>query len=259
MSYQSALKLRKKLSQKEFSPGIWLQLPSPAECEVVAGSDFDWVIVDTEHMPFTSETLMHMLMAFKGSETVTLARVPENNEVFVKRMLDMGWDGVLLPQVNTVEDAHKAARACRYPPLGKRGFGPIRAGNYGRNEEEYVRAANEAVICAIQIEDVIGADHIEEIVKIPGIDWIMVGPNDMSGSTDRFQDRQNPVLVQAIKRIFKTAQAAGIPTSTGGGSIKDMNDVIDMGCQLVFLGTDTDYLKDSAEQAIKAFRERTRK
>ena len=96
-----------------------------------------WVVVDAEHSPFNPETLHHMLLAFKGSPTVPLIRVPWNDHVVIKQALDMGWDGVLIPQVNTVEEVKRAVEACRYPPQGRRGFGPRRAGNYYRDQAEY--------------------------------------------------------------------------------------------------------------------------
>jgi 2-keto-3-deoxy-L-rhamnonate aldolase RhmA len=246
--------LKAKLAAGKFCPGVWLSVASPLTAEILAGSGFDWVLVDGEHNPLSPDTLTQVLMAMKGSGAVCITRVPQNTEVPIKQALDSGWDGVLIPQVNTVEDARRAVSFCRYPPLGKRGYGPVRAGNYGRCEKEYVARANEALVCAIQIENVIGADQIDEIVCVPGIDWIMVGPNDMSGSTDRYLDRENPVLKSAIQKIFKTAQAVGIPTCTGGGSIQDMEAVMEMGCQLVCLGRDAQYLRETADHAVASFR-----
>jgi 2-keto-3-deoxy-L-rhamnonate aldolase RhmA len=127
-------------------------------------------------------------------------------------------------------------------------------GNYGKDEDEYVKSANDSVICVIQIENVSGAEQIEEIVQVSGVDWIMVGPNDMSHSAGRFRDRNNPVLLDALNKIRSTAQAAGIPFSIGGGDTADMDKVIDMGCQLVFLGTDTGYLQTTAYKALEMFR-----
>jgi 2-keto-3-deoxy-L-rhamnonate aldolase RhmA len=254
MAHEQALKLKAKLAAGEFCPGVWMSIPSAATCEIVAAAGFDWVLVDGEHNLINPETLLHALMAMKGSGVVAITRVPKNDEVFIKQALDMGWDGVLIPQVNTVDDARRAVAWCRYPPVGKRGYGPLRASDYGRHDTDYVERANDAVICAIQIEHVMGAEQIEEIVRVPGIDWIMVGPNDMSGSTDRFLDRENPVLTGAIKKIFTTAQAAGIPTCTGGGTVRDMQEVMDMGCQLVCLGRDCQFLRESADSAIASFR-----
>jgi 2-keto-3-deoxy-L-rhamnonate aldolase RhmA len=251
---EQALKLKARLAAGEFCPGVWLSVASPVTCEIIAGTGFDWILVDGEHHPLNPADLLQVLMAMKGSPAVCITRVPQNAEVPVKHALDMGWDGVLIPQVNTVEDARRAVSFCRYPPLGKRGYGPIRAGDYGRHEKEYVARANDALICAIQIENVVGAEQIEEIVRVPGIDWIMVGPNDMSASTDRYLDRSNPVLIAAIKKIFEVAQAAGIPTCTGGGSILDMQTVMEMGCQLVCLGRDVQFLREAADGALAGFR-----
>src|SRR3989304_4928369 len=130
MFNRRAINLKKKLASGGMSSGLWISLPCPTACEVIADAGLDWVVVDAEHSPFNPETLQHMLMAFSGRTTVPLIRVPWNDEVMIKQALDMGWEGVLIPQVNTVDDARRAVAACRYPPMGKRGFGPRRAGNY---------------------------------------------------------------------------------------------------------------------------------
>jgi 2-dehydro-3-deoxyglucarate aldolase len=254
MVNKRSLNLKKKLLNGGISPGIWVTLPCPASCEIIADIGFDWVMVDAEHDPFNPETLLHMAMAFKGSDTVLLIRIPEKTESFVKQVLDMGWDGVVFPQTNTLADARRVVSLCKYPPMGSRGYGPSRAGNYGKDENEYVELANDSVICVIQIENVSGAAQIDEIVQVPGIDWIMVGPNDMSHSAGRFRDRKNPVLVDALSKIRNAAKAAGIPFTMGGGDTADMDKVIDMGCPLVFLGKDTDYLQAAANNALEMFK-----
>jgi 2-keto-3-deoxy-L-rhamnonate aldolase RhmA len=254
MVNKRALNLKKKLRKGEFCSGIWITLPCPTSCEIIADVGFDWVMVDAEHDPFNPETLLNMAMAFKGSDTVLLIRIPEKTESFVKQVLDMGWDGIIFPQTNTLEDAKRVVSLCKYPPLGKRGYGPSRVGNYGKDEDEYVKSANDSVICVIQIENVSGAEQIEKIVQVQGIDWIMVGPNDMSHSAGRFRDKKNPVLVEALSKIRKAANAAGIPFSMGGGDTSDMIKIMDMGCPLVFLGKDTDYLQAAANNALEMFR-----
>lgn len=261
MLNKRAMNLKKKLKKGEISSGIWIQLPCPSSCEIIAGVGFDWVIVDTEHYLFNPETLLHIAMAFANSDTALLVRIPEKTESYVKQVLDMGWDGVIFPQSNTLEDVQRVVSLCKYPPLGNRGYGPSRAGNYGIDEDEYVKSANDSVICVTQIENISGAEQIREIVQVPGLDWIMVGPNDMSYSAGRFRDRNNPVLLDALNKIRSTAQAAGIPFSMGGGDTTDMDEVIDMGCQLVFLGTDADYLQVTAYKALERFKEivKTRK
>ena len=263
-----AINLKKKLKTGAFSPGVWVGLPSPAVCEVIASVGFDWVIVDAEHTPIGSENLQHMLMGFKGSSTVPLIRVPWNDAVIIKQVLDMGWDGVVVPQTNSAEEARRAVAACRYPPVGNRGFGPRRAGNYYRDHDEYVKLADESVICVVQIENVAGAEEIDEIVGVPGIDWIIVGPCDMSGTVGRFLDVEGAEICKAIRRIFDGARSAGIPTgnplgglfdnvigvrgtNVGGG--QDAQRTPEPECQLVFLGEDTSFLKQAADDALQAF------
>ena len=251
MFNKRAINLKKKLANGELSPGIWVSLPSPMSCAVLADAGFDWIIVDSEHSVFNPETLQHMVMAFNGKTTVPLIRVPWNDAVMIKQVLDMGWDGVLIPQVNTVEEVKRAVAACRYPPAGRRGYGPGYAANYGQDEDEYVRCANQSVICSIQIEDVAGAEQIDEIVRVPGVDWIFVGPNDMSGTTKRFLDMDNQELWKAIRKIFNTAQKAGIPAGNAGPP--DIQKALELGCPLIMLGDDTSFLKNGATNAIKAF------
>lgn len=136
MISRRAINLKKKLAAGGISPGIWVSLQSATTCEVIATAGFDWIIADAEHASFNPETLQHMLMAFKGTDTVPIIRVAWNDAVMIKQVLDMGWDGVLVPQTNTVEEAKRAVSACRYPPFGNRGFGPRRAGNYYLEQDE---------------------------------------------------------------------------------------------------------------------------
>lgn len=253
MFNKRAIDLKKKLAGGGVSSGIWVSLPSPTACEVIAGAGLDWIVVDSEHSPFNPETLQHMLMAFKDSRTVPLIRVPWNDHVRIKQVLDMGWDGVVVPQTNTAKEARQAVSACRYPPVGRRGFGPRRAGNYYRDQDEYVKFANDSVICVVQIEDVKAAGEIDEIVRIPGIDWIFVGRADMSGTTSRFLDTESTEIWNTVRKIFDTARAAGIPTGNALDDVKDIERNLEMGCQLVMLGEDTEFLKTTIDKAVETF------
>ncbi len=135
------------------------------------------------------------------------------------------------------------------------GFGPRRAGNYYRDQDEYVKLANDSVICVIQIEDVSAAEQIDEIVRVPEIDWIFVGIYDMSGRTEGFFDFNNPKLWKSIRNILDTAKTAGISIGNVLGGVDNIQKTLDLGCQLVVLGEDTIYLKVAADKALKVFRE----
>ena len=255
MLSKRALELKRKLASGEFTAGMWILLPSPSACEIIAGAALDWVVVESEHSPFNPETLQHILMAFKGSQTVPVIRVPWNDHVMIKQALDMGWDGVLVPQVNSREEAQRAVAACRYPPLGDRGYGPLRPSNYYRERDEYARIANDSVICAIQIEKVSGAEQIEDIVSVPGIDWIFVGLCDMSGTTGRFLDLENPELWEAVRKIFTVARAAGIPTGNAVSGPQNIEKAVELGSQLIVLGFDHAYLRIAVDSDVAVFRQ----
>ena len=249
-----ALDLKKRLAAGEFTAGAWVTLSSPTAFEVIADGGFDWVIVDDEHSTFNPETLLHMLMAFKATETVPLIRLPWNDAIMVKKALDMGFDGVMLPGIGTVADVRAAVSACRYPPAGRRGFGPIRVSAYGKDTEEYARLANASVFCIIQIENISAGKQIGEIVKIPGIDGILVGPNDMSGTADCFLDTENPKVVETIRKVYEGARSAEIPYGGAGGNLGTLPRDLSDGCQFLFLGGDIGFLQEGMANAIKAFR-----
>lgn len=248
-------KLRKKLAAGELSPWAWIDIASPMVAEIMADSGFDWILVDTEHNPFNPETLLHILLAFRGSDTVPIIRVPHNNEIIIKQVLDMGYEGVITPQTNTPEETRRAVSACRYPPIGTRGFGPMRPSGYYRDGGEYVRTANESIICGIQIENVCGANEIDDIVKIPGLDWILIGRYDMSGSMGIFCEVEHPDLWKAIKRISDVAKKAGIPFGVPLGCADTIQKTIAAGSQLICIGRDSIYLQSGADNALKAFHE----
>jgi 2-keto-3-deoxy-L-rhamnonate aldolase RhmA len=161
-----------------------------------------------------------------------------------------------VPQVNSAAEAREAVSCCRYSPQGKRSFGPIRAGNYGRDRAEYVRLANESVFCVIQVENVPSLEkEVEEIVRVPGIDGIWVGPCDMSSSIDALLDINNPRIVKAINKLFARAREMAIPTSGGIGGLDYIQPSLDAGCQWVIVGDDISLLMNGAEAGLKAFRE----
>lgn len=255
MFNQRAMNLKRKHACGETSVGIWMQLPSPIVAEIIAGAGYDWVVVDWEHSAFSPETLVHMLMAFNGSDTVPLIRVPWNDQVMIKQVLDMGWDGVVVPQVNTVDAARQAVAACRYPPVGNRGFGPLRAGGYGRDEDEYARFANESVICIAQVEDAGDAEqHIDEIVRVPGIDGIWVGRWDMSGSIGRFLQADNPIIWDTVHKVFDAARTAGIPTGNALVGVETIEKAVGMGCQWIVVGKDVGFLRGGLDGSLQAYR-----
>jgi 2-keto-3-deoxy-L-rhamnonate aldolase RhmA len=248
-------RIRQKLATGEACSGTWMALASPMAAEIIADAGFDFVVVDAEHNPFDPETLLHMLLAFRGSDTVPMIRVPWNDPIMIKQVLDMGFEGLVVPQTNTADDARQAVRACRYPPIGCRGFGPMRPGGYFRDGGEYVRSANDSIILAIQIENVSGAHEISDIVSVPGIDWILVGLYDMSASVGEWCNIEHPELWKACQKIMDAAHEGGIPAGIPLGGPDKIQKTLDLGSKLVFIGQDCAYLQSSVDHAVKTFRD----
>ena len=254
MFNQRALRLKERLRAGEPVIGIWLTIPSAVVGDCIAGCGFDWVLFDGEHAPFDPVTLHQMLIGFKGTDTVPCIRVPANDEVLIKQVLDIGFEGIVTPQTNTADEARRAVAACRYPPDGVRGFGPSYASNYNRDNEDYVRLANQSILCIIQVESVHTTDQIDEMVKIPGIDGIIVGPNDMSGTAGRFLDTECDQVQGAIGTIMGTAKQAGIPIGHGWSAASVAEQIAD-GAQFILGGDDMNFLREGAASVLAEFRQ----
>jgi 2-keto-3-deoxy-L-rhamnonate aldolase RhmA len=207
--------LKKRLKAGETTFGAWLTVANPVIAEIMAGAGFDWVVIDTEHGGFGNEGLMTDLIAFNGSPTVPIVRVPWNDAVRIKQILDMGADGVLVPMVNSAAEAKAAIAACKYPPEGNRGFGPRRASDYGRKIDEYVGQANEGVIVILQIEHVDAVAQLDAILDTPGIDVVCLGPTDLSGSAGVLRQFEHPVVTDAITKVLTGAKKRKLPACLG--------------------------------------------
>lgn len=212
---QRSLALKKRLKAGETTYGGWLTVANPVIAEIMAGTGFDWIVIDTEHGGFDNEGLMTNLIAFNGSPTVPIVRVPWNDAVRIKQILDMGADGVLVPMVNSPEEAAAAVSACKYPPVGTRGFGPRRASDYGRKTDEYVAQANDGVIVMLQIEHVDAVAQVDAILDTPGVDIVCLGPTDLSGSAGVLRQFEHPTVAAAIATVLGAAKKRNMPACLG--------------------------------------------
>src|SRR5919198_3529624 len=170
-------KVKRQLRAGEPSIGTWLSLGSPLAAEQLTHAGFDWLNIEQEHAAIDATLTQYILQAISIGETVPMVRVPWNTGDWVKRALDAGAYGVVIPMVNSREEAELAVRACKYPPEGLRSVGGIRTRLYGG--PDYVQHANEEIVVVIQIEHVEAVKHPREILSVPGIDAYFVGPNDL--------------------------------------------------------------------------------
>lgn len=249
-----SLKLKKNLREGKVCYGAWLATADASIAEVMAGVGFDWIIIDSEHSPFNLETLQHILMAFKGSETVPLVRVGWNDRVEIKRVLDMGGDGIVVPWVGSEDEARQVVAACRYPPVGSRGFGPRRASDYYKNLdplEKYVQEANESVVVVIQIEHIDAVQRIEHILAVPGIDVVMLGPMDLSGTMGLLGQLDHPRVMAAIEHVMAEAKQRGLAVGVPIEATPEVAaDWIMRGSQFATLGEDVGFLRRAATDAL---------
>ncbi len=171
--------LKEKLMQGKPVIGTFVSLGHPDVTEALARVGFDWLLLDAEHGPMGFETLQSMMQSMYGTGCVPIVRPQWNDMAIIKRCLDIGAYGVLIPWVNSKEDAEAAVRACKYPPEGLRGFGPRRA---ARSDPDYFNTADQEILVTIQIETQKALDNLDEILSVPGIDACYVGPFDLSVS-----------------------------------------------------------------------------
>jgi 2-keto-3-deoxy-L-rhamnonate aldolase RhmA len=251
---ERSLALKRKLRAGETVIGAWLSIADPVVAEIMASSGFDYVIVDTEHAPWSLESLQTALITFKGERTVPLVRVPWNDPIHIKQTLDLGADGILAPMIRTVEEARALLKACRYPPAGIRGFGPRRASNYHRNIDDYVVNSNESTFIMPQIEDIRTVDVIDQILAL-GFDAVCVGPNDLSGSAGLLRQHDHPTVKDAIDRILVAAKARGVAVCTGITlPAAQQAKWIEKGARMALATSDIELLVKGAASALDAVR-----
>lgn len=203
-----------KAGQKCF--GLCMTSTDPTLTEALAFNS-DFVFVDAEHGPFGLETLQLHTMAVRETDAAMLIRVAWNDPVRMKPILDLGADGIIVPMIRSAEEVKQAVAACRYPPVGIRGFGPRRASLYGAYKGgDFPNQANDWVLVIPQIEHVDAVEAIDEILEVEGVETLLFGPNDLSGSMGLLGQPEHPDVVAkieyVIERVHKAGKTIGIAT-----------------------------------------------
>lgn len=208
-----ANRIKAMLAAGDVAVGGWVTIEHPTVAEIMASVGFDWLLIDCEHGPAGVSGAQVLLQAMSGSQAVPFIRVADNDPALIKRALDIGAMGVVIPLVNDRASAERAVKAAKYPPQGIRGMGMARAQGYGLNCMDYYAHANEEIMVIVQIEHADAVTNIEDIASVPGIDMFFLGPVDLSGSYGQpAVGRDMPLQVtQAIDRVIAVAKKAGIP------------------------------------------------
>jgi 2-keto-3-deoxy-L-rhamnonate aldolase RhmA len=246
---------KQKLYSGETLYGLTLTVGNPLIAELVGHLGFDWVWIETEHTTMSLDTVLAQLQAVSGTGTSAIVRVDCNDQTTIKRILDTGPDGILIPSVNSREEAEKAIRFTKYPPLGERGIGLARAQGYGLNLGGYVKTANDEVATIFMIEHIDAVRQIDEILQVEGLDGIMIGALDLAGSMNLQNDMANPLIEAEIQKVLQACQKAGVICGAFVGDPTQAKARIQEGFKLLILGADVLMLAASAKNVLEQVKE----
>lgn len=242
-------RFRQRLLDGELLVGTMLSLTSSDVAEILAEAGFDWLFVDGEHAAFDVRDLQNVLQG-AGKDTPGIIRLPVGDEVSIKRALDVGAAGIIVPQVNTAEQAERVVDFAKYPPQGIRGVGLARAQGYGLRFAEYMQTANEDVAVIVQAEHRDAVDNIEKIVRVEGIDGIFVGPYDLSASLGQTGQVDHPDVEAAIDRVREACLEAGVRLGIFGVSAGELKSYIEKGFTFIVAGADILLLGQAAKSIL---------
>lgn len=253
-------RFRQRLLRREVTLGTWLQINNPTAAEVLANTGFEWIAIDIEHTDIDITSLTGLLRGMYGRNVAPIARVATNGVMDIRRALDVGAAGVLVPFVSTAEQARQAVRASKYPPQGVRGFSFSRANSWGVDFAQDAASANDETAVIVMIESKQGVENIDEIVAVEGIDAVFIGPYDLSGSYGVPGQTQDPVVRDACRRVIDACQKA--EKSVGLLVVQPTPELVAQlvqdGYNLLCLGLDTVFLDQGAraarEMALSALR-----
>jgi len=239
----------------EGTVGLWLSLSNVHSAETLAGLGFDWVCIDLQHGLLDYKDLTTMLPAVSRSAATPLVRVPWNEPYEIMKALDAGAYGVIVPMVNSRAEALQAVAACRYPPDGNRSFGPMRAALYGGLG--YAREANGEIACIVMIETAEGIENLEDILTVPGLDGLYIGPSDLALSLGLAPtgDNNHPAHSATVKRIRDACRRHGVAVGIHTGSLEFTKRHLNSGFNFVTLGSDMGFMARAAAADLAAIRD----
>ncbi|MCD6236005.1 MAG: hypothetical protein J7J94_03325 [Thaumarchaeota archaeon] len=245
--------VKEKISRGEPSFGAWITIGHPDVAEIMALMGFDFLLIDMEHSPIDYSTLQGLVQAISAASKPCLpfARVPAADYIAIKRTLDVGVYGLLVPHVDTKEDAETVVKAAKYPPKGFRGFGPRRASAYGLELREYAESADDEIMVIVQVETRKAVENVEEILSVDGVDMYFIGPWDLAATLGHCCQIDHPEVVESINKIIDVGKSLGVP----GAIVSDEQNVakhLAMGFKLMTVGADSDYIMKGCKNALKA-------
>lgn len=246
-----------RLRSREFQLGCTVSSSDPAITEAMAGADLDFLMIDTEHSPVGPETVQTLVMAAAGSGTPVVVRVGGLEPVRLMQPLDVGADGVVVPRISTPDEVRSLIEHTRYPPQGLRGFGPRRAGGYGRRNLDYVAESGDRVAIIVQVETRGAVENLSEIAAIPGLDGLLVGLNDLSAALGKPGQTDSEPVRDVVHRVVQVCQANGIASGIAmGATVPNLERWERAGFTFMIAGGDVSFLVESIDNFIGKVRAR---
>lgn len=250
------MSLKQKLKNNELTVGSWIMIENPMSVEIMALAGFEWLVVDIEHTSIDLQSAENLIRTIQSKNIKALVRVSKNEEVIIKRILDMGADGIIVPMVCSKKDAMQAVEYAKYPPVGKRGVGLYRASGYGTTFEEYKKWVNEELVIIAQIEHIDGVNNLDEILEVEGIDGTIIGPYDLSGSMGFPGEFERDDVKAAVQTVLNRCKVKNIPS---GFHVVDTDPQklqlkIDQGCTFLAYGIDYFFMRDAAINGMNILR-----
>lgn len=244
---------RNRLQKGDVLIGSLLQMPLPEIAETFVQAGYDWLFIDLEHSPMDARNALDILSA-ADSKIPCVVRVPWNDEASIKKALDIGATGIIVPLVNNAEDARLAVGRCKYPPQGFRSVGITRAQRFDLDFDAYMKRANEDIAVIVQIEHIEAVRNIDAILDVPGIDGVFVGPFDMSGSMNLPGQINHAQVQQAIRTVIKACEKRDIARCIYAHTPEHARAYLEQGYRVIGLCTDYIMLARAAAEYLKAVR-----
>lgn len=245
---------KQALNADKPSFGLWQGIPDTTVAEIGAGAGFDWVLIDAEHGPFDLKSIMSHLQAIEPYPVSAIVRPVEGQTALIKQLLDIGTQTLLIPMVNTAEQAAELVKAAYYPPQGIRGLGTsmARAANWNR-VPDYLQKANDEVCLIVQIETLEGLKNIESIVAVEGVDAVFIGPSDLSAAMGHIGNPGHPDVVAAIENGFDIINKAGKKAGVLAVTKDLVNHYVSVGAQFIGVGVDAALLVNASRKLAAEF------
>jgi 2-keto-3-deoxy-L-rhamnonate aldolase RhmA len=230
--------LKRRLAAGETTCGLWVTLEAPTITEIAVSMALDWVVIDTEHGHLDFKEVLEHLRVTRGTRTTPLVRVPAIEQGVIKRVLDLGAHGIVVPGVRTAAEVEQAVRFAKYPPWGVRGIGGERATGWGLHTGEYAAVANDETMVVPIMETLEAGEGIETILDVPGVDAIQFGPADYSASAGYLGQWEGPGVAERLLAIQRRIAARGVPCGILATGPEDLRRRAEQGFRLLGLGAD---------------------